>query len=436
MKNRWKESYYNFIYDNLLEDLDKKVIYNTRTGALAVLEKDNAKMLKDFLENGIEIPDKGFLQKLVACGFLISDNFDENKDIEVSNYRGKFDSSKMALTIAPTMACNFRCIYCFEKGQYENQVMSDKTMESIIKYITEHAKHLQVLDITWYGGEPLLAMKQMEKLARQILNITEQYKIQYSSSIVTNGYLLNIETVKRLKEIGIKDIQITIDGTQEVHDARRPLANGNGTFDTIMKNLTEIKGILPIYIRINIDKENCNGIKEIVSLFKANDLLDSIILYLGLVTPSNGKYEGSKCMAAESYSVFNLKFMQDNNIPLTNIYPMPKSNYCAADHYYSYVVDPLGKLYKCWSDIGIPDRVVGDITDNIYTELNYERLNEFILYNPTKDERCKSCKHLPICMGGCPYHRISNFKICDRHKYDLDLYMKQCVKILLKGERK
>ena len=114
---------------------------------------------------------------------------------------------------------------------------------------------------------------------------------------------------------------------------------------------------------------------------------------------------------------------------------MPKSNYCAADHYYSYVVDPLGKLYKCWSDIGISDRVVGDIADNIYTELNFERLNEFILYNPTEDERCKSCKHLPICMGGCPYYRISNFKICDRHKYDLDIYMKQCVKILLEGEK-
>ena len=43
MKNRWKESCYNFIYDNILENLDKSVIYNTRTGALAVLEKDNAK---------------------------------------------------------------------------------------------------------------------------------------------------------------------------------------------------------------------------------------------------------------------------------------------------------------------------------------------------------------------------------------------------------
>lgn len=434
MSNKWKSSYYNFTYDNILDNQSKMVIYNARTGALAVLEENNAIMLNNYLNNGAEIPNTEFMENLVKCGFLIPGNFDELKDIETGNNRGKFDSSKMSLTIAPTMACNFRCVYCFEKGQYYNEVMSEETMYNVLKYIKEHAEHLQLLNVTWYGGEPLLAIKQIEWLAKEILEIAKKNNIQYNSSIVTNGYLLNKDIAKKLKYLGVGDIQITIDGSKEVHDKRRPLANGKGTFDTIIQNLYNIKGILPVYVRINVDNENCNEINKIIEQFRRKKILENVTLYLGLVTPSNGKYEGSKCMAAEIYSVFNLRFMKDTNLPLTNIYPTPKSNYCAADHYYSYVIDPRGKLYKCWSDIGIEDRAVEDINDNPLSEFNYERLNDFMLYNPTTDERCKDCKFLPICVGGCPYYRISEFKICDSHKYDLDMYMKECVKILLKGE--
>ena len=85
-------------------------------------------------------------------------------------------------------------------------------------------------------------------------------------------------------------------------------------------------------------------------------------------------------------------------------YPIPRNNFCGADCLNSFVVGPTGALYKCWNDIGHPNRVVGSLTDSsikAYRDIMYQ----YLLFDPTQDSKCRKCKFLPICMGGCPYFR-------------------------------
>lgn len=74
---------------------------------------------------------------------------------------------------------------------------------------------------------------------------------------------------------------------------------------------------------------------------------------------------------------------------------------------------------KCWSDIGIDELSIGNILDR---SSRCNRLLEYLLYDPTKDEKCSACKLLPICMGGCPHDRLS--KIKDRCIVYTDILMK------------
>ena len=59
----------------------------------------------------------------------------------------------------------------------------------------------------------------------------------HHSSIVTNGYLLNEYIINQFKELGIRRMQITIDGLKDTHNQRRPHKTNKDSFEKIMNNL-------------------------------------------------------------------------------------------------------------------------------------------------------------------------------------------------------
>ena len=53
---------------------------------------------------------------------------------------------------------------------------------------------------------------------------------------VTNGYTLE-EYIPVLKSGKIREIQVTLDGTETIHNKRRFLKSGAGTFDKIVRGI-------------------------------------------------------------------------------------------------------------------------------------------------------------------------------------------------------
>ena len=51
-------------------------------------------------------------------GYLLPEKVDEKFLIKTNMMMERYNKSLLSLTIAPTMACNFRCVYCFEQGHY------------------------------------------------------------------------------------------------------------------------------------------------------------------------------------------------------------------------------------------------------------------------------------------------------------------------------
>ncbi|MDR0659938.1 MAG: 4Fe-4S cluster-binding domain-containing protein [Prevotellaceae bacterium] len=99
----------------------------------------------------------------------------------------RHDIANIALTVVPTQACNFKCTYCYESSR-PNNYMNKEVADKLVKYIASMSDRLDFLQISWYGGEPLLAINQIVSLTKEFekLNIKS-----YMASIVTNGYLLN-----------------------------------------------------------------------------------------------------------------------------------------------------------------------------------------------------------------------------------------------------
>lgn len=425
-----KISKYNFFYP-FEKDKEKSLAYNARTGALALIERENYKILNDFIHYGKNIEDERLLQNLKKGGFIVEDNINELDLIKYNNLNAKYSSRHLMLTIATTLNCNLDCVYCYEKDSRRNSNMSIEVQNSIVNLIEKDIKNISKFSVTWYGGEPLLALDVIENLSKKFIEICEKHNVYYSAGIVTNGYNLNKDTAIKLKNLKVNFAQVTLDGPKDIHDMRRPLVGGQGSFDVILKNALECSGIIDnVNIRINTDKENIDRTEELLGYLDEYGLKGKVGVGLGWVEVANDCYKNEKCVDKNKFSnnlyIFNKKLMDigfRNN--LKSEYPRVKFHFCNADAKNSYIIGPDGYLYKCWMDIGIKKFSFGNLVDARF-EGNVGRFMDYLMYDPTNDEQCTKCSYLPICMGGCPRARLDkNRDRCSTYKYMLDDYLKE-----------
>lgn len=425
-----KESKYNFKLKVLGED----ILYNAKSGALAKLEGEESKFIEGKIswDGLVKESRDGFIEG----GFYTYDNYDELKDIKYSLMTSRYSRDSLSLTIALTADCNFRCIYCYEKENLKAAYMDDKTRENILKFIRNEVKNIENLNITWYGGEPLLGFSDLEYLTREIFKLRDEYHFNYYAFMVTNGYLLTRDIVKKLNELEVSGYQITIDGPEEFHNKKRFLKNGNGTFKKIIENLKNSIDILPdIALRVNVDRKNVDNIDPIIEIINSFDTYDKINIYTAKVENYNGNYLENSCLSDMEYREKEISFFKNTKNNILNKYPNRTYNFCGADYLNSYVLSQDGKVYKCWSDIGNKDKIVGELREGDIEITNKNYYLDLMTYDATEDEECRECKYLPLCMGGCPFDRINKTqKDCFDLRYDFNKYMEDISMELLGSE--
>ncbi|MCL2137414.1 MAG: SPASM domain-containing protein [Coriobacteriia bacterium] len=418
-----KESNYNFFF----EYQATKLCFNAMTCAFAEIGDDFMDAL-ECLRNGQEVTDPDLLENMEYGGFIVGDEFDEKQSLKLRSWSNKFSPENYGLTIAPTLACNFACLYCYESAK--KGIMSKEVQQSIVEMVEDAANSKKDIQITWYGGEPLLAINVIREMSAQFIAICAEHQVNYFAYMVTNGYLLTPEVIEQLKECAIQNLQITIDGPKEVHDSRRMLSNQKGTFDVIISNILQLveAGIHPD-IRINVDKTNKDSLPQIIGYLKDLKLEQCRITFghVNAYTEACANIEGS-CLNVKEYAEETIEYQHllheagflASEYPM---YPGIKGNYCCADSVYSYVVDPEGYLYKCWNDIGNVEKSIGLITeDEALTDLQYKTLADYLLWSPFEHEKCIECSILPICMGGCPFNGMSQGgdPECEKWKYNIE----------------
>ena len=194
-------------------------------------------------------------KKLYEHGFLVEDFVDESQIVEYLFNKEIYGNKTLELTIIPTNACNFDCVYCYQKEPYF--FMSKETMDSIIFYIEKHIGEYTGLLISWFGGEPLLAKELMVEFMEKVRMICLKKHIPFYSNVTTNGYELDLKTFKSLIKNHVLYYQITIDGPKEIHNKQRPHKTNSDSFEKIVKNLMDIKENVKgnrykIAVRVNI----------------------------------------------------------------------------------------------------------------------------------------------------------------------------------------
>lgn len=147
-----KWSRFNYVYRT-----ERNVIlYNTFSKAILELGDEEYERLKNG-DYGLEE------EELADNGIIVEDDYDELGFLKYIHYRTRFSSDVMTLTIAPTLDCNFDCPYCFENKRKGK--MSEEVRIAIISFIKKKIDSgVRKIDLTWYGGEPLLQVDSIKSI--------------------------------------------------------------------------------------------------------------------------------------------------------------------------------------------------------------------------------------------------------------------------------
>jgi uncharacterized protein len=390
-----------------IKDSDNYFLLNPLSKNADILSPEKAKELlgknysgkEEYIEKGYLI-DEGIEKKLFKQAYL--DFIDER------------DNGEVQIFFVPTYSCNFSCSYCYQEG-YEGNTgnLGSDTIDAFFKYLGSELKDRDKY-ITIFGGEPLLPSSQSKENMIKLISRATQENLDIA--IVTNGYHLS-EYIEILNEGKIREVQVTLDGVEEIHDQRRMLKNGNGTFKQIVQGINDtLNAGISINLRVVIDKDNIDHLPEIAK-FAIKQGWTSNPLFK---TQLGRNYELHYCQSehkkllerAEMYEkIYSLiknhpeilefhkpaysisRFIFDNGEmpePLFDACPGTKTE---------WAFDYTGRIYSCTATVGKVEESLG----TYYPEITKkdEIIEEWEERDVTTIPECKECNLQLACGGGC-----------------------------------
>lgn len=236
---------------------------------------------------------------------------------------------------------------------------------------------------------------------------------------------------KTLLKHRVWSYQITIDGIKQLHDKYRPTKEGTPTFDTIIKNLEDIKKLknqkFHIVIRSNLTRE----------IFK---YLDEYVDMVSYICGNDNRFSLSICYASEWSNTiekdFKDSFINDRN----NIFPLyenflkcknninfafllnPEDGACELGRENRFFIRPNGELHKCSVRFEDNKNIIGNFSGNrISLEDNYYSK----IIDPSRCGNFESCFFAPICKGeSCPAIRSDKNSPCPGTKNHLSYILR------------
>lgn len=419
----YKLSKFNY---NQINDEGELLLYNSYNGSKSTSKIINKEIQKIYLNNFNDL-EENLKKKLVEKGILVVDTLDENLKLKnlISNYVSPND---LSITISPTEGCNLRCKYCYEshKSIYINQIIKN----DLIKYVRNNITLFSGINVNWFGGEPLLAIKDVVEISNEFIKICKFYKRTYTAAMTTNGYLLDLDTFKTMLDANIKVFQITIDGIEEIHDEQRPTVSGKASFNRIFNNLLNIKKLrnqnFHIIIRSNFTRSVFNNMDKYV------DMISSLC-------EEDSRFSLTLCYAAEWSNNIDEQFKSTFLENLSSLVPVyekilqrkNKINFffpldyedgcCNLGRNHRYFFRPNGEVHKCTICFEDSENIIGYLK-NGNIEFN-NKLYEKIL-NSNNCDNLYDCFYAPICKGEvCPSSRKGK-TTCPEGKSNLGYYLK------------
>ena len=367
------------------------------------------------------------IERLARRGVIA--NYDEREAFELQRRLEctQAPDGEVAITICPTLACNFECPYCFAtrgRGKMSLEIQDDIVALAARMLDAAHAKRLV---ITWFGGEPLMATSVIEALSPRLISLAEERGCEYEAWIFTNGYLLDENVVDLLLRCRVTHVHIPLDGVGATNDATRRLVGGGPTYQRILGNLALLKPPMQTLIRANVHEGNVaeiDALKKAV-LDRAKEAGTSLNFYAASIIDVSPADEVDSPMAEYAFHGIDVALRPESRHVIVG-----KDHSCVGQNLWMVAIDDKGFLYKCGGKLcGQQKYAYGtahdwDPTDPLATAGNPDMLSKFLnTAVPSHDDKCYECVWLPMCGGGCPQLRLFGKPECPAYRDDPEAFV-------------
>jgi len=159
-----------------------------------------------------------------------------------------------------TNECNLACLHCIEEsgpGKAFPDELDEAQVFTVLDQLLEH----EVPYLSFSGGEPMLHPL-FFKMVEHVCTGGAQLKIE------TNGHYLTVENCERMKALGVKAVQVSLDGASGPTFNRMRV---RGNFDRTLDGLRNLRDAgVPVEINFSPARFNAHEIGAVVDL--ANEL--------------------------------------------------------------------------------------------------------------------------------------------------------------------
>lgn len=317
--------------------------------------------------------------------------------------------------------CNLACDYCYYStcgGKPGKINRIDSGLLDI--FMKDYMKHTDgVAAFAWQGGEPLLAGLDFFE---EVVALQAKYappRTVISNALQTNGTLLSDKWASFLKTYRFL-VGVSLDGPEEMHNARRVDALGRGSFDRVMKGIGHLRrhGV-DFNILTVIHKGNVNRAAELMAFYKEENFSHvQFIPCMDFRAQEPGK-AGEYEITAGEYGAFlseafdiwynggapevSVRFF-DN---MLSVYMNEQAELCihrsaCPD---TLVLEQNGDAYPCDFFISEEWKLGNAGVHTLDEMLAHPAYREFKALKPCLPEPCRTCEWKALCHGGCPRNR-------------------------------
>ncbi len=318
-----------------------------------------------------------------------------------------------------TNQCNLRCSHCYQTDYAQDLKL--ETLLSVLQQLNQFRKYWNAKGhINLTGGEPLVSRNLFPVLDA----ITET---GMTFALLTNGTLIHKETAKKLAEYQkLKYIQVSVDGSREIHDSIR----GKGNFDKAVSGIRMLKKYhIPVSVSFTVSRTNQHCLHEVCEICRKQKVdyfwTDRMIPF--------GHADRKNCLSAEelqkfvselagearqNHGLFRKTFVKTGRA-LQFLSGCSQGIYhCEAGDSF-FTIDEHCNLLPCRR---MPIKIGSLLKENLLDlYLNSEILQD--LRKHSIPAECLACEHAAACRGGLKCLCYAVFQ--DYHQKDPNCFYKK-----------